>query len=364
MENTQEDTQASAETRADSARVDAGFENLDPESTKTAYEGLDNLLRGLAEQVVHTFDQMIPHLAEMQALLSQRGKARKKVLKLAGMPKWSEYAKAYAQKLDCSMRTIQDHITVLRRDGKSEPSSQSSAKRQNRPTRLDARQQSALVKAQLAANEIVLALKNGGDWKTPVAEYETVAVTPAKLDSFMSKLNPEPDWKEVLTRLVYVLEQCGDRLPLLVLNKTRETQAMLNGTTSVPASTGSQPSSPKLYAKFEKRDSNGNLCWAVIRDGDKTAWGTYAVETDADNAIESLHSPVVSLSDIGTSAKKPVVSVRLQCSGCKDMHEGIANLAEANPEWDDHQVADASGCSVTIVRQAKTRFLGWKGVAG
>lgn len=49
-----------------------------------------------------------------------------------------------------------------------------------------------------------------------------------------------------------------------------------------------------------------------------------------------------------------------QCGGCKDMHRGIAEKAEANPDWSDRQLADDSGCSLTIVRQAKIRLVEWK----
>jgi hypothetical protein len=47
--------------------------------------------------------------------------------------------------------------------------------------KLDVRQQAALVKAQLATNDLVAALKFGGDWQSALAEYEKVAVTPDPL---------------------------------------------------------------------------------------------------------------------------------------------------------------------------------------
>ena len=53
-----------------------------------------------------------------------------------------------------------------------------------------------------------------------------------------------------------------------------------------------------------------------------------------------------------------------QCGGCQDMHRGIAAKAEANPDWNDRQLSEDSGCSLTIVRQAKTRYLEWKQVKG
>jgi hypothetical protein len=48
------------------------------------------------------------------------------------------------------------------------------------------------------------------------------------------------------------------------------------------------------------------------------------------------------------------------CSGCRDMHKGIAEMAKANPGMSDEELAVKSGCSVIIVRQAKARYLDWK----
>ncbi len=59
-------------------------------------------------------------------------------------------------------------------------------------------------------------------------------------------------------------------------------------------------------------------------------------------------------------ASSASLSILGQCGGCKDMHRGIADLAEANPEWGDHELAENTGCNLTIVRQARTRHLPWK----
>lgn len=47
------------------------------------------------------------------------------------------------------------------------------------------------------------------------------------------------------------------------------------------------------------------------------------------------------------------------CSGCRDMHTGIAEMAKVNPSMSDEELAAKSGCSVIIVRQAKARYLDW-----
>jgi hypothetical protein len=234
MKNTQEKVDTPSNTHADSARVEDGYETLDSNATKTAFEELDKVLHNLAEQVIHTIDQITPHLAEMQSLLSQRGKARKMVLKQAGLPSWTEYARGFASKLDVSLRTIQDHITKLRNPGrKSEPKSKPI-------TPLDRRQQAALYKKSLAADAVVAAVKNGGDVSKAVAKYEKVTISPVE--------------------------------------------------------------APKLF----------------------------------------------------------VIPNTFDCAGCRDMHKGIARLAQSNPDWTDERLAEESGTSLTIVRQARVRFLIWR----
>jgi len=220
-----------SQTQAKSARV---YERLDAKATKSAFTKLDKMLSGLASQVAYTLKQMTPYLAQMQALLSQRGKDRRNVLKDADLPSWTEYAREFAAKLDCSERTIRDHITKLRRGGrKAEPKSKPI-------TPLDRRQQSALYKKSLAADAVVAAVKNGGDVSKAVAKYEKVTVSPVK--------------------------------------------------------------APKLF----------------------------------------------------------VIPNTFDCAGCRDMQAGIAKLAKSHPDWTDERLAEESGTSLIIVRQARVRFLVWR----
>lgn len=221
-------------THAESAQVSSDFDRLDPTATRSAYAEIDRALTELAAQVVHTLKQVAPHLSRMQALLSQRGAARKKVLAEAKLPTWSEYAAAYAEKLNCSFRTIQVHIKELER-------------------------------------------VNSGEDRKPVK--------PA-----MVKRQPEPDWKQVVSTLVTVNEQCSGLSPVAT-QRTREVKAMLKS--------------------------------------------------------------------VEQGAPLPVLS-SASCCGCSALHEGLARLATANPTWDDQRLSEESGCSLTIVRQANTRFQFWK----
>jgi len=90
------------------------YESLDRDATKKTFDELAGVLDDLANRVIHTVNEITPHLASMQALLSQRGRDREKVLKQAGLPTWTQWATSYAAKLDCAMRTIQDHIQRYR----------------------------------------------------------------------------------------------------------------------------------------------------------------------------------------------------------------------------------------------------------
>ncbi len=110
--------------------------------------------------------------------------------------------------------------------GKAEVPARKSKSR-SKPIRLDRRQQAALVKAQLVANDLVAALKHGGDWQTALAEYEHVAVTPERLDSYLSDLSPEVDYKTPLMNMVYVLEPCTDSLPVEATDALLAAQKLL-----------------------------------------------------------------------------------------------------------------------------------------
>jgi hypothetical protein len=219
MRYTTEKGEAQSETCAESALVGAAYETLNSNATKTAFEELDRALDSLAERVIHTIDQIIPQLAEMQSLLSQRGKARKKVLTAAGLPSWPEYGKAYAAKLKCSFRTIQDHITGLRRNGKSGPSQSTKNVLQpkrngdsgcSKPWHATAKESRVLAGAQLAINDLIAAYEAGADLAPAYQQYKKVAVSPTKLSDIVESAKPASNKAdvnvEVKRKLVPVVE--------------------------------------------------------------------------------------------------------------------------------------------------------------
>ena len=269
--------------------------------TKKAYEELNGVLDRLAATVVQTLDQVVPYLAKMQSLLSQRGADRKKVLQRAGLPGWTHWAKAYAGKLDRSLRAIQDRIKQFRETracGTGKAKSGSNGER----VRLDSRQQAALVKAQVAANDLVAALKNGADWQTPLSEYEKVAVTPARLDTFMNALSPEPDWKAILTGLVTTLEQYGDRLPIPVITALKSTQELLDGKAkSQPVAKSGASTKRHLVPK---KQEGGTTVHAMPLSGrvKESPGGTYGSESGVEAGCERLNSSPVAEPPIAGAA--------------------------------------------------------------
>jgi len=98
-----------------------GYYKLDAAETKAEFDTLDAELSQRFENLVKaivTLEEAMPHINKMQALLSQRGAERHKILKEAGLPTWTEWATGYAEKLRTSVRTMQRRISELRGGGK------------------------------------------------------------------------------------------------------------------------------------------------------------------------------------------------------------------------------------------------------
>jgi hypothetical protein len=210
------------QTRESSSRVRSGFESLGVDATRKTFDELAGVLTAKASTVIHTIAEIRPHLAAMQSLLSQRGEDRKKVLQLAGLPTWTKWAVAYAAKLNCTVRTIQSHIKSLRQPEKGKDR----RIKDKALLKLDGRQQKALVRAQVAANDLAAALRSGGDWQTCLAQYERSAVSPERLDGFLSALDPGPDWQELLRGFLGMVQQNEDRLSEATVEEMRRLQQL------------------------------------------------------------------------------------------------------------------------------------------
>lgn len=112
---------------------------------------------------------------------------------------------------------------------------------------------------------------------------------------------------------------------------------------------------PKTIRVKPKGEPNSTAKGYVREALDKAMKATDAV-------AEEERNPVTPTDGV---QKKQVAALRVlptptPCGGCKDMHWGIAKMAKDNPGMSDEELAEKSRCDVTIVRQAKTRFVDWK----
>ncbi len=212
--------------------VETKFETLGVEGTRRAYRELNSALEGLASTFVRTMEEIIPHLERMQRLLSQRGADRRMVLKKAGLPTWTEWAERYARSLHCTLRTVQRHILLVREAqepkalGPASPGDRAAGGASKRAT-LGIRQQAELVKAQMAANGLAAALRQGADWHAALEEFERAAVAPALLDEWLYATGRQPDWKGMLASLLDALEPCGESLPAPARDALHAAQGLL-----------------------------------------------------------------------------------------------------------------------------------------
>ena len=151
----------------------------------------------------------------MQALLSQRGKARKKVLKRRWTAVMAGVRSGVRRQVGLPFRTIQDHITGLRRNGKSGPS-QSKRKddgKRSKPWHANAKESRALAGAQLAINDLIAAYEAGVDMAPAYQQYKKVAVSPTKLSDYVESAKRDSNKAdvdaEVKRKLVPVVESGG-----------------------------------------------------------------------------------------------------------------------------------------------------------
>ena len=78
------------------------------------------------------------------------------------------------------------------------------------------------------------------------------------------------------------------------------------------------------YHKRSKLDEKGQRSCTVKTEGEKNAWGTLEVESEADEAIASLNSPVVSLMDLDSASKMLPANATLVGPGSLDLDEDVA----------------------------------------
>ena len=116
-------TETVPEATRSSEKLANQFASFDAEKTKKVFSELDEDIRkksdaavSALERAVDRWEDLVPKIAEMQALLSQRGEKRRAVLTQAGLPTWTQWFDSFMKKRGqrLSLRSIQKKLAKLR----------------------------------------------------------------------------------------------------------------------------------------------------------------------------------------------------------------------------------------------------------
>ncbi len=163
-----------------------------------SYNELDASIREKGRAIAKSLGELLPELARMHALLSERGANRKERERFnaLNLPTWTEYFEGLKREvqLEASLRTGQRALRAMAGAEKKLLVNGADITGKPEPINLSVGDQRALLKAQVAINDVVFALEHHGDIETPLAEYKRVAVSPAKLNSMLEAQSVEqPD---------------------------------------------------------------------------------------------------------------------------------------------------------------------------
>ena len=86
-------------------------------------------------------------------------------------------------------------------------------------------------------------------------------------------MNPEPDWKGILTELAATLEQYGDRLPIPVIKVLKTTQELLDGKAKPQVVSKSGVSTKRHLIPKNQEGGDNSACFAFVRAGEWEPWG-------------------------------------------------------------------------------------------
>lgn len=138
-----------------------------------------------------SWDEFLPLLDQIQALLSQRGEARKQ-LSDAGLPVWSQWFKTFQKDigLTATLRTLQNRLVKFRSKGEKKP------KQVTPPVQFSVRNQRRLLKTMQCANDMVAAIDNGREYQDAMREYKRIAIPGDSIDHMLETLASAEDTQE------------------------------------------------------------------------------------------------------------------------------------------------------------------------
>jgi hypothetical protein len=188
---------------------------------KKTIDDLTNKFVAKVGEAKQAQDDILPHLAYMQSLLSKKGTnhhlvvaARKQGKKI---PWWTDYYEAYKDKLWGSLRTMERRIAAYRND----PTEPKQKRDSDQIPHLNKAAQQTLIEGNHKAVEIVAALEAGRDAKREIAEFKAV-MNATRLDDIMQAHEQEPDHKSILAKLVQTVADMKASLPAPFVKAVRE----------------------------------------------------------------------------------------------------------------------------------------------
>ena len=140
-------------------RIAVKYEALDANATRREFDRLNAALTQLGDTVICTVDQIVPILSDVQTLTSQRGAARKEVLREAKLPEWTPFLQKYAEKFGIGIRQLQRKIAAHRGKASSNKAKMKPSKTSAEETDIEAEVRRRLVPFVEAAEMYISALE-------------------------------------------------------------------------------------------------------------------------------------------------------------------------------------------------------------
>ena len=166
-------------------------------------------------------DDILPHLADMQSLLSKKGTnhhlvmaARKQGHKI---PWWTEYYESYKDKLWESLRTMERRIAEYRND----PTAPATTRDSDPVPHFNRAERKALIEGNHRAVEMVSCVEAGRDAKQEIANFKAV-MNAKRVDDIMQAHEQEPDYKGILMKVVQTVADMKASLPAAFVKAVRD----------------------------------------------------------------------------------------------------------------------------------------------
>lgn len=169
-------------------RIGVRYEALDAKETRREFDRLNAALTRLGDAVICTVDQIVPILSDVQTLTSQRGAARKKVLREAKLPEWTPFLQKYADRFGLGIRTLQRMIAAHRGKAAANKAKGKPTKPSAEETDIEAEVRRRLVPVVEAGEEYIRGLER-------IVYSATVALTD---DQRYALRKPCEEWRKIL----------------------------------------------------------------------------------------------------------------------------------------------------------------------